>query len=385
MRGQVLTVPMPEKLKTETLYGVDAVLAQALTEGGVAGPPVILSFLLDDAALEPVLEGAGKPACCRPIRSRGSFATAWKLAGRMAASSFGSTKRALPCGGWSIRPTISARASKSRRGRSATCRWWSISRERNSAARSSKKAFQFETPDDARVVEQFLLPPALLGQRIGEFKFVSDSGEPVTRESLAGKVVVLDFWATWCEPCLKSLPNLQQAADRYKDQDQVRFLAVSVDASDVTDEAVREKFSELGLSLPLVRDPDQAARAAFLIEGLPTTVILGPDGVVQDFEAAYNPDLAEQLAVKVDRVLAGQNIYEETLKEYLPARADSTAKSQQVEPAKIARAASQAISRLEGALDPPRSHCSRQPIGHHRRRRPSTHPGARWLAHRRRT
>lgn len=336
VRGQVLTVPMPEKLKTETLYGVDSVLAQAVTEGGVAGPPVILSFLLDDAALEPVLEGAGKPALLPPDKIEGQLCYRVEVGRTDGSLVFWIDQKSFVLRRLEY-PTDDFRKSVEVAEGPVTDLSLVVDFQGAKLGGAiDKKAFQFETPDDARVVEQFLLPPALLGQRIGDFRFVSDEGEPITRESLAGKVVVLDFWATWCEPCLKSLPNLQQAADRYKDHDQVRFLAVSVDASDVTDAAVREKFSELGLSVPLARDPDQAARAAFIVEGLPTTVILGPDGVVQDFEAAYNPDLAEQLAVKVDRVLAGQNIYEETLKEYLPASPETAAAAKQVQPAAIA-------------------------------------------------
>lgn len=347
LRGQVLTVPMPEKLKTETLYGVDSVLSQAITEGGVAGPPVILSFLLDDAALEPVLEGAGKPALLPPDKIEGQLCyrvevgrTDGNLVFWVDQKSFALRRLEYPTN--DFRKSVEVAE-----GPVTNLSLVVDFQGAKLGGDIDKKAFQFETPEDARVVEQFLLPPALLGQRVGDFQFVSDAGEPITRESLSGKVVVLDFWATWCEPCLKSLPNLQQAADRYKDNDQVRFLAISVDASDVTDDAVREKFSELGLSLPLARDPQQAAREAFLIEGLPTTVILGPDGVVQDFEAAYNPDLAEQLAVKVDRVLAGQNIYEETLKEYLPSRAETTATAQQVEPAQIAPRSAPSKLKLE--------------------------------------
>ena len=92
------------------------------------------------------------------------------------------------------------------------------------------RAFKFEVPADAEIVK-FFIPPdpgQLLSKKVPDFKFVGLDGKPVTPQSLAGKIAVLDFWATWCDPCKASLPNLQKVYEKYKDNDKVAFVAVSV-------------------------------------------------------------------------------------------------------------------------------------------------------------
>ncbi|HEX5444401.1 MAG TPA: redoxin domain-containing protein [Pirellulales bacterium] len=314
--GQVLTAAAPDKLKSADVYGSDPLLAQALSEGGAAGPPVVLSFLLDDAALDPVLEGAGKPTLLSPEKIDDRTCDRVEVErpdGRLVfwidQQSYVLRRLEYP----------TKEFGKSVEAQEGPVTDLALVVELAGAqldGQIDRVAFQFEAPAGARLVEHFMTAPPLLGQQIADFKFVGLDGQEITRESLAGKVAVLDFWATWCEPCLKSLPNLQKAADRFRDNDKVAFLAVSVDSDDVKNEQVAEVFSKAGLNLPLVRDAHQLAPAAFLIEALPTTVLLGPDGKVQDFEAAYNPDLAEQLAVKIEKILAGKNIFEDTLAQY---------------------------------------------------------------------
>lgn len=335
--GQVLTLPSPEKLQTSAdVYGSDPLLRQALSEGGAAGPPVVLSFLLDDAALDAVLEGASKPTMLPPEKIEGQSCHRVEVERPDGRLVFWVDQKSFVLRRLEYPTKEFAKSVEEQEGPVSDL---SLVVELAGAQLDGKidaAAFEFEAPAGARLVEHFITPPALLGRQIGEFKFVGLDGQEVTRESLAGKVAVLDFWATWCEPCLKSLPNLQKAADRYRGNDKVTFLAVSVDNDDVTNEQVAETFSKAGLTMSLARDPHQAAPSAFLIEGLPTTVLLSPDGTVQDFEAAYNPDLADQLAVKIEKLLAGQNLFEETLAQYALAGGEPAPGEQPAAPVEIA-------------------------------------------------
>ena len=110
-------------------------------------------------------------------------------------------------------------------------------------------AFHMEVPPTAKLVNKFILPPPpalppLLGQSPGHFQFVDLDGQQVERESLAGKVVVLDLWATWCGWCFEGLPLLESVYQKYKDDDRVVILAVSKEETAVSNERVRQSFAE---------------------------------------------------------------------------------------------------------------------------------------------
>ncbi len=179
------------------------------------------------------------------------------------------------------------------------------------------QAFKFEVPADAEIVK-FFIPPdpgQLLAKKVPEFKFVGLDGKPVTPQSLAGKIAVMDFWATNCEPCRISLPNLQKVYEKYKDNDKVVFLAVSVDDPQVGDKAMEDLFQDLKISIPIYRDPEGAAMA-FKFSGIPSSFIIDANGIVQDYEAGANPELAAVLPEKIEKLLAGENIFEAPMKRY---------------------------------------------------------------------
>jgi len=180
------------------------------------------------------------------------------------------------------------------------------------------KAFEFEAPEGASMVKFFLMPhPAQqLGLPVPDFKFFDLAGNPIGRQSLAGKIAVLDFWATSCQPCRTTLPKLQKVYQRYKDDRRVVFYGVSVDPPQVADEALEKMFADLGVAVPVLRDPQSTAAGAFTIPGLPTTFILGADGRLQGFQVGAEPNLETLLPEKLDKLLAGEDIYQGPLDEY---------------------------------------------------------------------
>jgi thiol-disulfide isomerase/thioredoxin len=178
-------------------------------------------------------------------------------------------------------------------------------------------AFQFQAPAGAEIVKFFVPPdPAqLLAKMVPNFNFVDMEGKPITPQSLAGKITVLDFWATWCEPCKISMPSMQKVYEKYKDNDKVAFLAVSLDEPSVDNKAVEDVLKQLDVTIPVCRDLERTA-LAFKFPGIPTSFIIDAGGIVQDYEAGARPDLAAVLTDKIEKLLAGENIYQAPLKEY---------------------------------------------------------------------
>ena len=101
-------------------------------------------------------------------------------------------------------------------------------------------------------------------------------GERVTLEHYRGKVVVLNFWASWCIPCKQENPALVDAWERYRGTDVVLVGIVYQDSTD----AAGDYASRLGNSWPSAVDGDGRVALRYGVFGIPETFFIGPDGVI---------------------------------------------------------------------------------------------------------
>jgi cytochrome c biogenesis protein CcmG, thiol:disulfide interchange protein DsbE len=118
--------------------------------------------------------------------------------------------------------------------------------------------------------------PPRIGTNAPEFT-VQDSDRKVSLDQLRGKVVVLNFWATWCPPCIEEMPSLVQMQQHLKAKG-VEVLAVSIDV----DESAYHKFiKDHGVDLLTVRDPDQKSSNLYGSYKWPETYIIDRNGVLR--------------------------------------------------------------------------------------------------------
>jgi thiol-disulfide isomerase/thioredoxin len=110
-----------------------------------------------------------------------------------------------------------------------------------------------------------------------DFSFTSSDGDYVTLEELRGKVVVLDFWATWCGPCRESVPELRNLYKRYSNQP---FVLIGI-SSDRDAQAWRSFISDERMVWPQYRDENGKILRAFNVRAFPTYVIIDHEGIVQ--------------------------------------------------------------------------------------------------------
>lgn len=125
-------------------------------------------------------------------------------------------------------------------------------------------------------------------------------GRTVRLGDLLGRVVVVDFWASWCEPCKRSFPDLDALYAELHDRG-LEVLAVSVD----------EKRSEADAflasrphRLTVLFDPPAKAAEAFGVEGMPTTVVVDRRGLVRARHEGYSPKVARAIRERVLELLA---------------------------------------------------------------------------------
>lgn len=125
------------------------------------------------------------------------------------------------------------------------------------------------------------------------------TGEQTTLSG-TGRVTVVHFWATWCAPCRKELPLLDDLQERYSDQD-IRFAAISVD----TDPAKLRRFlEEVPVSLPIYVDGTSGVAKALDLPSLPYTVVLDANGNTVLATAQSGASAMKAISQSIDRTLA---------------------------------------------------------------------------------
>jgi thiol-disulfide isomerase/thioredoxin len=113
----------------------------------------------------------------------------------------------------------------------------------------------------------------------------TEAGDTVTLDAFAGRIVVLNLWATWCAPCKREMPTLAALQAAF-DPDEVRVVALAIDRADF--DALRAFLGEADAgNLELLRDADGAAARALEAPGLPVTLIVDADGHERFRHAGY--------------------------------------------------------------------------------------------------
>jgi peroxiredoxin len=172
----------------------------------------------------------------------------------------------------------------------------------HSAEQASEKFSQMEMA--ARKQMRKELEEKMIDEEAPAFALLNLNGETVSLESLKGKVVVIDFWATWCGPCVRSFPGMQRAQNDHKEQGDVAFLFVNTwERVNDKEKNARDFISSNNYSFNVLMDKDNEVVGQFGVEGIPAKFILDGNGRIRFSSTGFNPDedaMVQELAMMIE-------------------------------------------------------------------------------------
>jgi peroxiredoxin len=172
---------------------------------------------------------------------------------------------------------------------------------------------RFETAHEqgAKYVREFFHEEGaeLIGKKAPDVTLNMSDGTKIRLSSLKDRLVVLDFWATWCPPCVMSLPIFAKASEPFKSKGVV-FMAVNKGEDLKT---AKSFFRQNKITCPLVIDDDKSTLvSAFNVEGIPCTVFIGRDGIVKGVHVGIRAEgLREGFIEDLNKFISGKSLKRE--------------------------------------------------------------------------
>jgi peroxiredoxin len=119
----------------------------------------------------------------------------------------------------------------------------------------------------------------VVGAPAEDFRLVDLEGKPQSLSQYRGKVVLVNFWATWCKPCTTEMPAMQATYERLREKG---FVVLAI--NELEDDAkVREHIKQHGHTFPVLMDRENKVANQFGVFGLPVSVFIDEKGIVQEY------------------------------------------------------------------------------------------------------
>ena len=154
--------------------------------------------------------------------------------------------------------------------------------------------FKFNPPEGVSKVEK--KKDETIEQKAPDFTLSTLDGKKVSLKDFKGKkVVVLDFWATWCPPCRRAMPIVQEVSNELKDKDIV-FLAVNVDEDKAK---VPDFVKNAGITLTVLLDTDGKVANSYNVTSIPRMFIIDKNGIIKAGHSGFSAEMKEELKKEI--------------------------------------------------------------------------------------
>jgi thiol-disulfide isomerase/thioredoxin len=140
-------------------------------------------------------------------------------------------------------------------------------------------------------------PVVEFGQAAPNFKLPDLTGQQVSLDQFKGKIVMLDFWATWCGPCRMTMPVVENLQKEYADT--MVLLAINLQESR---DAVRDYTRAQGIRARVLLDQEGSVGQMYGAEGIPLQILIDKQGIIRFAMSGFDPRMASRLRAEINKL-----------------------------------------------------------------------------------
>ncbi len=144
-----------------------------------------------------------------------------------------------------------------------------------------------------------------------DFELMSLEGDTVQLSDLKGKIVILDFWASWCPPCILSFPGMQKAVEKYDDNPDVAFLFINLDEGEVRGK-IRKHVYEEGYDFKVLLTSNSEIAQSYSVHGIPVKFVIDKEGIIRFRKGSFESNIkdeVEELSIMIDLAVIQSSDY----------------------------------------------------------------------------